>query len=324
MRVSRRRIQILLSSVVVLQTAAAPAFAQTEPRDPWEPFNRKMYAIHMVLDRHIFGPLARSFGRLPAEIRTPLTNFSSNLSEPVVFANDVLQAHPTSAATTLGRFVMNSTVGLAGFLDPASHNHMHHHDNGFGTTLGRWGVGPGPYMFIPFIGPSDVRDTIGGVGNIFMSPLYYARFDGKLPLTMGTGLINGLKVRLDADAALANIDQTSTDPYASLRSYFMQNRAAAIRGTTAEPGPLPEFDVPTDNGGAAPPTAPDESAAPPPPGPAEAGAPPSVTGTPKNAPGAVSQPPPPEPSTAPPPPASAPKWLIAPDADGPLCTAGGK
>jgi phospholipid-binding lipoprotein MlaA len=290
---------------MAFELAAAPALAQVEPYDPWEPFNRKMYAVHEVLDRRIFGPLGRSFGRLPDVVRKPLVNFATNLSEPVVFVNDVLQGRVPTAARTVARFVMNSTAGVAGFRDVAAHNHLPHHDNGFGVTLGRWGAQPGPYMFIPIVGPSDLRDTIGAIGQVFLNPLYYARFDGKMALTAGTGVINGLEVRNEADPALSSIQSTSTDPYATLRSYFLQNRDALIRGT-AEPEALPEFDmpdIPSETEPSAEP-APAESAAP-----AEAA---PATPAPESAP------------ATPPPPASAPKLLVAPDLDQPMRTAGGR
>jgi phospholipid-binding lipoprotein MlaA len=245
MRSKRARVRLLLASAMAFELAAAPALAQAvEPYDPWEPFNRKMYAIHRVLDGHIFGPIARTYGRLPDAIRKPISNFTTNLSEPVVFVNDVLQGRIPTAARTVARFTMNTTAGIAGFRDVAVHNHLPHHDNGFGVTLGRWGAGPGPYIFIPIVGPSDLRDTIGMIGTVATNPFTWAQFEGKTGLTLSTGIVNGLNVRYEAEPALSNIDQTSTDPYATLRSYFLQNREALIRGNPAEPEALPEFDIP--------------------------------------------------------------------------------
>lgn len=328
MRVSRRRVQLLLATAMICQLAAGPALAQAEGSDPWEGFNRKSYGIQHVLDRAIFGPLARGFGKTPSTIRKVLTNFSRNLSEPLVFVNDVLQGRPKAAAGTLGRFVMNSTLGVAGIADPARHNHLPHHDNSFGTTLGRWGAAPGPYIFLPVMGPSDVRDSLGSVVDIFLNPFYYTRFHGKTALTVTTGLINGLNTRLQADPALSNIEATSTDPYATLRSYFLQNRQAEIRGETAEPEALPDFDMPADTTGAAPATTPEGAAAPPgappavsqppsagggPPLSGEAGALPRPEATPEGQPK-----PPADPSAG----GAGPRWLVEPDA--PLRTAGGK
>lgn len=307
MRSSRWHIQLLLATVTIWELAAGPALAQTkEPYDPWEGFNRKMYAINTVLDRNFLSPLAHGFGRLPTVIRRPLSNFSRNLTEPLVFVNDVLQVRPAPAAKTLGRFVMNTTVGVGGLLDPASHNHLPHHDNSFGTTLGRWGAGPGPFIFVPLAGPSDLRDGVGAISDLFMNPIFYTRFDYKPAVTVTTALVNGLNARLDADQALSTIRETSTDPYATLRSFYLQNRAAVIRGQTGAPEALPDFDmpdIPSDAGaaGAAPPA---DAASPAQPSPA--------TPRPETSPEA--------PASAPP--ASGPKWLVQPDTDGPLRTAG--
>jgi phospholipid-binding lipoprotein MlaA len=333
MRPSRARLQLLLASVVALELVAAPAFAQSgEAYDPWERFNRGMYAVQAVLDRHIFGPLARGFGKTPSPIRTMLVNFSSNLSEPLVFVNDVLQGHVRSAAGTFGRFAMNTTVGLGGIIDVASHNHLPHHDNGFGTTLGRWGADPGPYLFLPLVGPGDLRDGIGAIGHIFLNPFHYPRFDAKTGLSIGTGIVNGLNTRLLAEQALANIQATSTDPYATLRSYFWQNRAAEIEGNPAEPEALPNFDlpdIPVDD------STPAGSAAPPG-GPPSISQPPGASGVPfSGLAGAIARPtavpehktqpqaaPPEAPANAPP---NTPQRFVAPDDDdAPMRTAGGR
>lgn len=333
---SRARVQLLLISAMAFQLCAAPAFAQSaEPYDPWEGFNRRMYSIQDVLDRHFFGPLARSYGKAPSKIRGSLSNFASNLSEPLVFVNDILQGHIPTAARTFARFTMNTTVGIVGLRDVASHNHLPHHDNGFGTTMGRWGAQPGPYVFLPFIGPSDFRDTVGSIANIFVNPFYYVRFTGKTEIGVSTGILNGLNARLEAEQALANIQATSTDPYATLRSYFLQNRAAAIAGNPSVPLELPAFDIPMDEttttpeGSAAPSGSPPTVSQPPsatgiPSLSGAAGALPTPEAAPSAPPTAAPPPAPPQGQEPSPPPSSGPKYLVSPDPDAPLRTAGGK
>jgi phospholipid-binding lipoprotein MlaA len=335
MRSSRTRVQLLLASALAIELCAGPALAQSaEPYDPWERFNRRMYAIQNVLDRRLFGPLARGFGKTPSPVRRALVSFSSNLSEPLVFVNDILQGHIPTAARTFARFTMNTTAGFVGFHDVASHNHLPHHDNGFGTTLGRWGAQTGPYLFLPLVGPSDLRDGIGYAGNVFLNPFHYTKFAGKTAISVTTGAINGLNTRLQSEQALSNIQATSTDPYATLRSYFLQNRAAEISGNPSEPGALPEFDMPeipsenTPAGSVAPPGAPPSVSQPPSavgaPLSGEAGALPRPEATP-SAPPTSAPPPAPPPGVEPsPPPSSSPRYLIAPDPDAPLRTAGGK
>src|SRR5262249_26188512 len=153
-----------------------------------------------------------------------------NLSEPVVFVNDVLQLHGGQAARSLARFVVNSTIGVGGLFDVAGHNHVPHHDNGFGLTLGRWGFGPGPYLYLPLMRPSDFRHALGGAADAGLNPLTYARYPHKTAISIGTTIVEGLGKRLDAETDLKTIRETSTDPYASLRSFYLQNRAAEIKG----------------------------------------------------------------------------------------------
>jgi phospholipid-binding lipoprotein MlaA len=242
MRSSRSR-QALALSLIVAATAQ-PSFAAT-PGDPLEGMNRRFYGIEESLDRHVFGPLARGFGATPSPLRAALRNFSRNLGEPVVFVNDLLQGHVKTAAGTAARIIVNTTFGLGGLLDVAKKNHLRHHDNGFGTTLGRWGAGPGPYLFVPLIGPTTFRDAFGSAADIGLNPLTYARYPGKVEIGIGTTIIDGLGDRLEASQDLDVIRQTSTDPYATLRSYYLQNRAAEIAGKPAEIGPLPDLDEPT-------------------------------------------------------------------------------
>lgn len=264
MRPKRRRLQLLFVSAFVLAFAAGPTYAQGgDPGDPWEPANRKFYAFNRVLDRVFIRPAANAYARLPKPLRKGLHNFSQNLGEPLVFVNDLLQGHVGTAASTLGRFAINTTVGVGGVVDVAKRGRIPHHDNGFGTTLGRWGLKPGPYIFLPVAGPTDVRDALGGIVNIFLSPQYYLNNVIPRPIGLGTLVVNGLETRLEAQQALDTIDQTSTDPYATLRSYFQQNREAMIHGAN-NPTALPDFDNPDDSSPAQPEPQPAAPTAPPP------------------------------------------------------------
>jgi phospholipid-binding lipoprotein MlaA len=246
--------------------------------------NRRLFAVEDVLDRHLFEPLAKGFGATPSAFRSALINFSRNLGEPVIFVNDVLQGHGGQAARTVARIVVNTTFGLAGVMDVAKKNHLPHHDNGFGTTLGRWGVPPGPYLFLPLIGPSTFRDAFGGVADIGLNPLTYARYPSKTEIGVATTIVDGLGERVDAQQDLDTIRQTSTDPYATLRSYYLQNRQAEITGKSLNIETLPDFDTPVPQ---------PQPAAPTPSLPGEAGALPRPQATPD----AAEAPPPPDPAT---------------------------
>ncbi len=249
-------------ALVALLTVAQPmgAYAAT-PDDPFEPFNRGMYAAHRVMDGLIFGPAARAYKAiLPAKVRKGLRNVINNLKEPAIAANDLLQAHPTQTAKTVVRFAINSTIGIGGVFDFAHDMGFPFHNNGFGATAGRYNVQPGPYLFIPLIGPTNFRDFLGYIADAVTNPLGFEPFtDGQV--IYARAIVDGLDQRAEADAQLRQIDQMSTDPYASLRSLFEQNRAAqiqdAITGVAGSAQPqLLDFDDPAAAGTPAQPISP--------------------------------------------------------------------
>ena len=216
----------------MLLASPASAFAAT-PDDPWESFNRGLYAIHQGLDHVVFGPAARAYTAvLPRPLRKGLRNLINNLKEPGIAFNDLLQAHPTRAAKTSARFLLNSSVGVGGLFDMAYNMGLPHHDNGFGTTAARYSVQPGPYLFIPFLGPSNIRDLLGQIADTLTDPLGWQPFrDGQV--IYARAIVDGLDQRAEADAQLQAIDNMSTDPYASLRSLYEQNREGQVQDAIA-------------------------------------------------------------------------------------------
>ncbi|MDB5451297.1 MAG: VacJ family lipoprotein [Phenylobacterium sp.] len=242
------RVLLMLSGGFTLGFAASPARAQIAPYDPWERTNRRLYAFEDVLDRNAIGPAARTYARAPAPLRKGVKNFGANLGEPVVFVNDALQGRPGPAATTLGRFAINSIFGLLGLFDVATRGRVPHHDNSFADTLGRWGAKPGPYLFLPLVGPSTVRDAFGGVVNVAVNPLTYVDYQGKTAVGATVTLTQGLQRRADADQELRTVQETSTDPYATIRSYYLQSREAQVSGRTVDIETLPDFDAPAGPG----------------------------------------------------------------------------
>ena len=256
-----------LIPLIFLLILAAPTASLAAPKeDPFEGANRRGYAIHQFLDRIILRPVARTYQALiPKPIRTGVRQVISNLGEPGVLANDLLQGHPVRAGKTLGRFVTNSTLGLGGLFDVAKDNGLPHHDNGFGDTFGRYGAPPGPYLFIPLKGPSTVRDLLGSIADITTDPFTWARFRQRTLIIDTRTVTWGLDQRGESDAQLKAIDAMSTDSYASLRSLYLQDRAAEIADVTtgggaAEPA-LPDFDDSAP--AAAPPTGPPPPTTPP-------------------------------------------------------------
>ena len=224
-----------------------PARGAPPPEDPFEAMNRGFYAGHNGLDRTVFLPLARLYRALtPGFIGEAIHNGVTNLAEPVGLANDILQGRFKQATHDALRITANSTAGLLGMMDVATPAGLPHHDNDFGITLGVWGVKPGPYLFVPILGPSTVRDTVGQVADIFLDPLLYMRFPGHMTLEITAPIVSGLDTRYRAEPGLQNILSQATDPYATLRSVYLQNREALVRGENASPELPPLDEPPTD------------------------------------------------------------------------------
>jgi len=148
--------------------------------DPWGPMNRGIYNFNTQFDRYVFLPVVRGYEAvLPNFAQQGVSNFFSNLDEILNFTNSVLQLKPEAAFTAFSRFVWNTTVGVFGLWDPASRMDLVKWDEDFGQTLGHWGVGPGPYLVLPFLGPSNLRDTTG----LVVDAVTYAAID---PLNFDT------------------------------------------------------------------------------------------------------------------------------------------
>lgn len=222
---------------------AGQARAQT-PGDPYERTNRRFYAAAMHAQRFYVRPIAHLYSALaPGPIGQAIHNFITNLGEPVVVANDVLQLRLRRAGDDLARLVTNTTFGIGGLVDLAATQGLPHRENDFGVTLGRWGVGPGPYLFLPFIGPSTVRDAIGRGADIALTPLTFVRFPGRLTLEVSSDAVGVLDTSLRGQSELEAATADATDPYATIRSDYLQSREALIRGDTAAPV-LPPLDDP--------------------------------------------------------------------------------
>src|SRR5271170_4734625 len=170
---------LTIGGCVTLPPGSKPA-----PQDPWESWNRGVYKVNDKLDRAIAKPVARAYLHVvPSPIRTGVSNFFDNLTTPTVMINDALQGKFLAAGNDLGRFLFNSTVGLGGLLDPATAAGLDKNDEDFGQTLGKWGVHSGPFLEIPLLGPSDVRDAPARVVDAYTNPqAYIGRLVIKYPL----------------------------------------------------------------------------------------------------------------------------------------------
>lgn len=201
-----------------------------QTNDPLEPTNRVLYRVNNGIDTVILRPAAQAYRfAVPARVRTGVHNVLSNLSTPVQLGNDVLSGKPRRAGDTTMRFLINTTVGVLGFFDVAKDWGYPDHDADFGMTLGRYGVGEGPFLFLPVLGPSDPRDALGfGVG-IAGDPLTWVG-QGAAVTALGWSrfAVNAVDQRERALDPIDQIKKTALDPYATFRSLYRQHRSAQI------------------------------------------------------------------------------------------------
>lgn len=216
------------------QTTAASVTPATVS-DPLERMNRGLYSVHTVLDKAIVRPVMLVYTTaLPGPLRAGLRNVVGNLGEPITFVNDVLQVRPRAASRTLTRFATNSVLGVGGIFDLAATAGYPRHYSDFGQTLGRYGVGTGPFLFIPVLGPSTVRDISGRVVDRYADPVNMIHYDGDEYVRYGRPVITGLELRATFDREIQELGTTATDPYVTLRSAYLQNRQNFIRGGEVE------------------------------------------------------------------------------------------
>ena len=231
--------RILMGGLVATALAAwmllapPPVRAQDEVSDPIETVNRGVFWFNDKLDVYFLEPVATAWDFvLPDPVQRSITNFFANAHFPVDFANNLFQGKPEEAGRNVGRFLINTTVGVAGFFDPASHWGIEEAPEDFGQTLGRWGTGSGAYIVIPFLGPSNVRDGFGILVDI---PLSVYPFFIDTWVSFGINGVRAINLRADLLEEVDAAKETSLDYYAFVRNAYHQRREALIRD-----GEIPE------------------------------------------------------------------------------------
>lgn len=197
------------------------------PGDPLARVNAKSYAVIQSVDRAFVGPVAMGYKRgLPEPVRDGLHNVLTNLREPIVFVNYLLQLKPGKAVRTLGRFAVNSTIGVAGLVDMAKRKpfNMEHKYNGFADTFACYGIGGGPYLFLPLVGPTTLRDVIGVTIDHALVPLAVGGFMTRPYYALPVAAIDMLDIRVAMDDDLRRIREESGDPYAAARNLYLRQR----------------------------------------------------------------------------------------------------
>jgi len=250
---------LVLSLILLLSgCATAPKNAQSEAleaedfNDPLEDTNRAIFDFNQMVDRNVLVPVAKAYRTvLPEPVRDSLRDFLRNLRAPLIFANNALQGDFEGAGETFARFTLNSTIGLGGFFDVAGRwGQLPYHEDDLGVTFGVWGIPEGPYLVVPLLGPSDPRDLVGQVGEGFGDPFNLLVTGNPYTLywiPFVRGAVSGIDQRSRYIETLADIERTSLDYYATIRSLYRQRRAALIRHEKEQNLPPPASFSRNDN-----------------------------------------------------------------------------
>ena len=217
----------------IVVTASPDAVAA----DPLRVLNAQSFSVVQAVDEAVTGPVALTYERaVPSPVRSGFRNFLRNIQEPIVFLNYLLQLKPGKSAETLGRFAINSTIGGAGLFDVAKRTpfNLPHRANGFSYTLGYYGVKPGPYMYLPLMGPTTVRDLAGRLVDLSVLPVAVGQPFSEPAFVIPTTVIRLIDERAEADGEMRELLHGATDPYSAVREDYLHTRQAeidALRGT---------------------------------------------------------------------------------------------
>lgn len=265
--------------------AGCATVTNPNPADPIEGFNRSMYSFNDTLDKTVMTPVAKGYRFVvPEPARDMVTNFFSNIGDVYNFANNLLQLQVTAAVQDLMRLTINTVFGVGGLIDFASPAGLPKHSQDFGVTLGKWGLPDGPYLVLPLLGPSTVRDTVGMAGNMFIDPTSYIKPDWVSYTIYGVRLVNTRANLLDASNLL---EAAALDPYSFTRDAYLARRKYLINGGASGNAALPNYDEEEGGAGAAVPGAASAAGAA---GAAGAGAQPMPSAAPHPASGVTAEP----------------------------------
>lgn len=242
-----------IAAMVLSGCATVPADSGTDARDPIESFNRQVFEFNDVVDRAFLKPVAQAYEYvLPEPVRDCISNIFSNFREPSNAVNNLLQGKPIDAVSDTCRFVVNSTVGLLGCFDPARQMGLEKHNEDFGQTLGRWGIGSGPYLVVPILGPSTLRDAIGIYGaEPYLDINFYIDNVRVRNAILGTRVVNQRAELLQTDDLISG---AALDKYRFIRDGYLQRRRSLVYD--GSPPPAAEEISPAASPGGPPPADP--------------------------------------------------------------------
>lgn len=213
---------LLLVLLLALLGGCASVPGPPDERDPFESYNRAMFTFNDSVDKAVVRPVAQAYkDYMPNIVQTGISNFFDNIGDLTVMVNNLLQFKIENAVSDFGRILWNSTVGIFGLIDVASHMGLQKHDEDFGQTLAVWGVPDGPYIVLPLLGPSNGRDTVGLVGDIYVDPLFAI---DENTIYWGAIVLRFIDTRADLLSASRVLEQAAIDPYIFMRDAYLQHR----------------------------------------------------------------------------------------------------
>jgi phospholipid-binding lipoprotein MlaA len=214
------------AAVALAALAGCASGPNADPRDPLEPWNRAVYKFNDKVDQAVAQPVARAYRRVvPGGIRDRVRNFFANLADPFIGVNSFLQGKPEDGITDWARFVFNSTFGLFGIHDVATEFGLEKHNEDFGQTFGRWGAGTGPYLVLPFLGSSNLRDGLGTALDLYADPLNYVRPD---QVEYSLWALRLTQTRADLLDASRILEEAALDKYTFQRDAYLQRRRSLV------------------------------------------------------------------------------------------------
>jgi phospholipid-binding lipoprotein MlaA len=217
-------IKRLAGTCFLTTVALLPLAAQAAEDDPWEGVNRVIFRFNDTIDTYALKPIAQGYDYItPQFLEDGIHNMFKNVGEVTNFANDVLQAKPAAAGVDTARLIFNTTFGLLGFFDVGTKMGLQRNDEDFGQTLGHWGVGSGPYVMLPFLGPSTVRDAFGKYPDIYTQPYHYINDVPTRNTLFAVGVVDTRASLLSAEKLI------NGDKYTFIRNAYLQNREFKVK-----------------------------------------------------------------------------------------------
>ena len=221
-----KRLVLAIACLFITVSLLGGCATSRDARDPFESVNRGVFKFNDALDTAVLKPVAQGYRFVvPQFIRASVSNFFANIGDVVVALNNLLQGKFTAAYSDLGRVAINSTLGVLGLFDVASEAGIEKHDEDFGQTLGFWGVGDGPFLMLPLLGPSTGRDAVGRIGDYYADPVSYIDPSRPRNWAWGTRIVNRRAELLDASTVLQT---AALDPYEFVRDAYLQRRRNLI------------------------------------------------------------------------------------------------